>query len=529
MRIATLVAAFAEIVALLFTWQPGLASLYDDSVSYLIMAQAFAPYGDAGPAIAAAFLAEKYPPFFPLLTAFTGGAYDWRLAHALVAVCFGISVVTLAFLAKEICGSSAAGIAAAAIYAVMPGTWLNLKGILSEFPYMALTFGALFVCLRASERGPSRQVAIGLLLATIVLTRTIGVAMLVAIAISEFVGILRGSQRSRLLAWLPSIAIAIGTALLWYALRPAGGHDEYAARSSGVLRLLHDEPSAFAAVVRANASALLDAWLNALLIYWGEPWQPRLILACTLGAVGLAAAACRAWRGKVDGLYLLAFLAILLAWPFPGQMYRLAWPIVPLVMVEAVWAGSVAARRYLAERRFSRFASGFALVAFALCLPPLGYIVERAHSPSGARHEQHEADITEFYRIPARASANASAAAQLGILADLERIRSTTPENASVMWYTPGFMPLVARRRGVAMDIIENAAGLAQQVRTLRPDYIYFASIHPRDSAGRHGNPLAPWVHARSYTDVVWQRTGTPSGDLQSILLKVDAARLPAS
>ena len=41
--------------------------------------------------------------------------------------------------------SVALGVAAALLYAVLPGAWLNMKGILSEFPFMALAFGALSI------------------------------------------------------------------------------------------------------------------------------------------------------------------------------------------------------------------------------------------------------------------------------------------------------------------------------------------------------------------------------------------------
>jgi hypothetical protein len=64
---AVLCAGFAFACAR-FVWQPSLASLADDSVSYLVMAQVFSPYQAASPAVAEAFPREAfYPPLFPLL------------------------------------------------------------------------------------------------------------------------------------------------------------------------------------------------------------------------------------------------------------------------------------------------------------------------------------------------------------------------------------------------------------------------------------------------------------------------------
>ena len=94
-------------LAAAFLWQPGLDSLYDDSVSYLVLAQWFSPWHAADPAIAAAAPLEKYPPLFPLLLALTGGAYDWRIAHLVVAIAFAATVVLLALHAVRVTRSRA--------------------------------------------------------------------------------------------------------------------------------------------------------------------------------------------------------------------------------------------------------------------------------------------------------------------------------------------------------------------------------------------------------------------------------------
>ena len=193
-------AAAAAIPAAIFAWQPGLASLYDDSVSYLVMAQALSPFAPASAAVAAAFPQEKYPPLFPLLLALGGGAYDWRIAHLWVALAFAASVFFLGVHAAKASGSARIGFATAFVFAWMPGVWLNLKGILSEFPFMALAFATLAYYERLHARPATRRAYIGLgvLLAAVMLTRTIGVALLAAVAVSEGWKFLRGRERDRL-------------------------------------------------------------------------------------------------------------------------------------------------------------------------------------------------------------------------------------------------------------------------------------------------------------------------------------------
>jgi hypothetical protein len=524
--LAVLAAAVAGL-AIAFTWQPGLASLYDDSVFYLMMAQAFSPYAHASPAVLAAAPFDTYPPLLPLLLALGGGAFDWRVAHALVAACFGVSVYFLGLHARAQSQSAAFGFAAALAYAFMPGAWLNVKGILSEFPYMALSFAALVVHARAGGSVPSRPraVALGILLAALLLTRTVGVALVAAIAACELRRYLRDRDARRLgrLAWMTAIPVA--AAALWILLRPSSGADAYAEFGARIAAGAATGGIAWAlSIVGANASALVDAWLNALLIFWGEWWKPGFLLAAALGAAGAGATLWRALRFEADGLYCVAFLAIVVAWPFPGQMYRLALPVIPLVMVNALWAWQRLLLRL--QPQSAPRAPWAAVLPLALCVPAaLFYIVERALAPEEAGAAGRQSDIAEFYRLPSGPAAVAEARAQIEVFRDLERIGATTTEDARVLWYSPAYVALIAQRPGARLERPADAAGLAAQVRASRADFIYLANVHPRDSAHRLGHPLDPSAYAESLARVVWRRT-TPSGELRAVLLEVDPEKL---
>jgi hypothetical protein len=151
------------------------------------MAQAYSPWQSASAPVAAQAPFEKYPPLFPLAIALLGGAYDWQWAHAIVALSFAAAVFLLGVYAARTSGSPVCGIAAAILFAALPGAWLNLKGILSEFPYMALTFGTLAWLARRAPGMPFERrhaVAMAALLAASMLTRTIGFLVL-AIGIAE--------------------------------------------------------------------------------------------------------------------------------------------------------------------------------------------------------------------------------------------------------------------------------------------------------------------------------------------------------
>jgi hypothetical protein len=81
---------------------------------------------------------------------------------------------------------------------LLPGAWLNMKGILSEFPYMALTFGALVAHRRfTADPRLARASLLGALIAAAMLTRTIGVALWAALACVEALAYLRARDAVR--------------------------------------------------------------------------------------------------------------------------------------------------------------------------------------------------------------------------------------------------------------------------------------------------------------------------------------------
>lgn len=517
--------------AAVFLWQPGLDSLHDDSVSYLIMAQAFSPWHAADPVIRSAFAHEPYPPLFPLLLALAGGAYDWRIAHLVVAAAFAASVCLLGVLARSVTDSARLGFIAALVYALLPGTWLNAKGILSEFVYMALAFAALACHARLGERVASRReaIALGALLAAVMLTRNVGVALLAAIAGAELLRAIRLRDAARLRSLAPVPIVAIVPVALWFLLRPMAGEDAYVASGGAMLQGVSEDAIRWVVGwLDANAAALVGAWLNALLIFWGDPWKPGYLLAVGLGVFGLGATLVRAARGHADGLYCAIVLAVLLFWPYPGQMYRLAFPLVPLVIVAALWAARELLAPRFGEAASERGAAYVAVLPLAVCIPAVAfYIAERARmpDPEGAKLGYSKTDIAEFYRHPALAVAQTHAHRQIEVFGDMRRIRETTPPAARVMWYTPNYVSLLARRHGVPLKRPANPAELAAQLRATGADYVYLANIHPRDNLYREGNPLYPWMLARGFTEVVWYR-GKEPGKPEAVLLRVDTNKI---
>jgi hypothetical protein len=62
--------------------------------------------------------------------------------------------------------------------------------------------------------------------------------------------------------------------------------------------------------------------------------------------------------------------------------------------------------------------------------------------------------------------------------------------------------------------------GHGAQLARARPDFVYLSRVHPRDSARRLGDPLAPTRLLESLADAVWWRPG-PDGNPEAALFAV--------
>jgi len=264
-----------------------------------------------------------------------------------------------------------------------------------------------------------------------------------------------------------------------------------------------------------------------MLIFWGEPSSPSFLIAAAFGLLGLAATVYRASDGHLDALFTLVFLAILLLWPYPGQMYRLAFPVFPLVLAHAFWALRAGLGQKLDARRSERWAAGAAALPLAVCVPAvLFYVGARARMQDAPTRAAPKTSIAEFYRIPSGPAAQENAWRQLDVMDDLKRVGETTPPDARVMWYTPDYVALLARRRGVPLRRPGNPADLAAQLRATGADYIYLSEVQPRDSLWHDGWPLYPAYLARGMAHIEWARPGA-KGDIRAMLLKVDKNKVP--
>ena len=517
LALALLALAFAWGAAR-FAWQPGLATLADDSVSYLVMAQVFSPWQAASGPVAEAFAREAfYPPLFPLLLALSGAANDVARAHVVTALLLACWPPLFYLLAQRMLGGRWPALAAALTLASLPIVWIHAKGVLSEPLFGALLL-ALFLAFERAPRGRGGQVVVAALLAALVLTRS---AALVAVAAYGLWALAHAgrSLRQRIAAAWPAAA-AVAAYAAWVLLRPAGTGDDYGrilaergaalAHSSSIL-------AALGASLARQALAMAQAWTGSLLIFWveGSPFRPAL--AALVGALAIAGLAWRFALWKADAWMSAAYLATYLAWPFYDQMTRFLMPLVPVLLLYAFWVFGEAARRL--RRSPSGAQAVLALVVLSLTLPAAAFLQQRAKAGAPL------ADIVDWYRTPALDEARRRARVQLDLMADLADIRRLTQPHERIMWVAPSYVALLAGRRGVAAPSAAlPPASYRDAVEAAHPDYIFLSVFHPRDTLSD-----AAWQAGLAAllgrAEVVQTRVSGEDGKVSSLLLRLPARR----
>jgi hypothetical protein len=232
--------------------------------------------------------------------------------------------------------------------------------VLSEAMFMALLFPALLLCERAAEGGSVRvAVAAGLTCGVLALVRTLGAVVVPAAVLVMLL-------RKR---YLGAAVLAASAALLlvpWQLWQGAWQHEippvlmgKYGAYGPWLAEGIREGgPSFIRDVAIANMKSI-DRFLNYVLMPM-QPALPRAIAftsACALVAVGLAVLV---RRSSVTALFVVAYLVVVLAWPFEPDRFVLAlWPLLTI----CVLAGVVAVWRW---RPASAPLRGGRLVALAL-------------------------------------------------------------------------------------------------------------------------------------------------------------------
>ena len=519
---AVAVLAIPAIVA--FCWHPVVATVGDDSVSYLLLARHFTSWHPDPLAAPWTGYFSNFPPLFPLLLAVTGGAYDLFIAHLVVAAAAVVALVLGYAYARARLGSDKAALAVTVLFLLLPGMWLGLAGILSESTYLAVSLAALlYEAKRVGPESPARaQAVLGLLLAAAVLSRTVGFALLAAYAARLAIEAVRGRRFASSRRWIP-VAIALAAQLAWLAVRPPLASPAYQSSMGLLLREWSAQP---VATLVESWGYLSRGWIGVFAID-AAGGAAAAVAAGIVALLAFAGAVRAALRGRLDGWYVLASIAMLLAWKFnEDNSRRLLYPLLPLVLVHAAEAVRAVAAK-LPARAGRWIPAAAALFLAAMVLPASALVLRKSldRAPYYPGLGYSPASMKDYYGTVDAKEAGEQALRGASVLAGMSRLGEWTVPGARVMWMRPEYVAVLGGREGVPLYFRWDRATLAREILRTRTDYV-IASRHFKNDLATYSTDAFLWL-ALDPPDYLVPVHVLPDPERSDFaLLAVDAARL---
>jgi hypothetical protein len=345
-RLVPVVLTALVLIVAVLTVTPWPVGAYQDDAIYTVLAKALAE-GDGYRMInlPGSPHATHYPPGYPFFLSllwrlspnFPDNIVLFKFANAAWLAVAALGAWMFARRRLQLASAPAAAVAAAGTLTII--VLLVTGVVLSEPMFMALLFPALLLSERAADEGSVRiAIAAGVACAVLALVRTIGAVIIPA-------ALLVLLHRRQIRAALAMGISAAACLLPWQLWVSAWQHEvppvltgKYGAYGQWVAQGYQDGGVEFARdIVIRNLAATLE-FLGFIFMPVTSNWLRAVAFAivCMLAAVGLAVLAKRA---RVTALFLVAYIAVVLLWPFDPTRFLIAiWPVLTLGGVAAVMA-----------------------------------------------------------------------------------------------------------------------------------------------------------------------------------------------
>lgn len=323
-----------------------------DGALYVLMAEYFSPFVPADPLLDYVGQATHLPPLYSLLLGWAGSSgSDLEQVHLVQTIFLIGGLLTLYLFAAALAEDRTTALLVLWAFALLPATVLYSSEIWSEFLYLMLANGALCAAARAATE-PRLWWWAAVLAGLATITRGVGILIIAALVLVVIVRRNRHALMIGAVAITPSVIVELlnlGSGAAYLEI-----YNYY--RASGTTGLIH--------TVTGNANLLFAALLSA--------WEPAPRMAIGIAVIALAPFVLKSWWYRlrtlqVDACYLLAYVGVLLIWPFPHVIARLVYAGLPLIMIYAVvGVGSVAEHRPTIDRRLLMRIPAVVLVLLAL-------------------------------------------------------------------------------------------------------------------------------------------------------------------
>ena len=316
-----------------------------DDAMYVVLAKSLATgHGYRWINLPGAPVATHFPPGYPallaliwwLVPAFPANVFAFKALNALLTAVVTLGTARLAMTRFAMSRWAAAVVGIAAGLSV-PMISLGIR-VMSEPLFLAMAIATLFVAERVVDGDDRWQAAAlaGALAGTATLVRSFGIALVGAVVLAL---LLRRRVRAAAIALASSMVFVLPWQLFVSAHQGVvpqpmrGNYESYTAWFTAALR--EGGPPLLARTMANNARGVGNVLAGTF--GWAVPHRVwALVLVVTL--VLLIAGSRVLWtHARVTALFLGAYSAILLAWPYFGARYIWgAWPLVILTVALGV-------------------------------------------------------------------------------------------------------------------------------------------------------------------------------------------------
>jgi hypothetical protein len=426
---------------------------YDDGI-YALLARALAH----GEGYRVTFLpvdvpGVKYPPLYPMsLVPFwlLSGSQETALSAMKLAngIYIGGATGLFAFLLMDL-GILVTPLAVmVALLGFVAGSMMLVtSGLLSEPLYLTLLFFGLWLTDRTPETPTTgRLVALGVVAGLVLLTRTVGLALLGAVLVATWQ---RGGRRPASLAAVAALLVAAPWAV--YALAGSGrvpgllvpGYGSYGRL---YLALIADAPVAALEVAVTNVGAILQTLGGKLVPEAGAIVESLVGAALIMLAAFGSRRICR--RAPATATYAWLYLVLVSLWVFPP--FRFVFILFPLLLALATvgflslvgWVDAKAKAK-LGERRWLRKAILLAGAAVLVHQAYLEYGAVRARVWDGGQLVKSAVGEEVVDWVNENTEQDAVVAFEFDPLIALHTGRRVVPNNYTPVhsWYSRGDPP----------------------------------------------------------------------------------------
>jgi hypothetical protein len=484
-----------------FVWNDGLSSFASDSANYMLMAQYMSPWQEPSAAVIALWPYQYFPPFFPLILAITGAAHNMLTAHILTTIFLLASLPLIYYFARQCFATHWQALGVTAIFSLAPSTWLNSLGILSENLYIFLSLIVILMFNRIRDYDYRLVSLFGILLATLILTRTIGVAMFISYLIVGYVHVHKKQLKTT--NYLIPIVIVLIINLLAKFLNKSVLPASYIHE----LQLLE---------IAGQPKVLFETWFSAWQFYWVDDLITPRIFVFIIGVLACVGLVIRLRSFKLDAFYVLGYLGILLVWPHPGQSLRFIYPVHALLIVYAFFSIYIIFNHLTSTKTYKPVLL-LLLVSFSIIGPTLSYLWNRYSTGKDLGYHH----IHEFYRFPDLKHAKNTASTQVTMFNDMKIIESQTEEDDIILHFAPVYITLLANRfsKGISYNYSDDESIDVNNIS--EADYVYISKIHPRRT-GKDINGLDLKIYFNGVTEPIWTHYSPENNEPVSVFLKIN-------